>query len=70
MASTSPGDVTSLTGYHVSNGKKTWLFRVRRGWNPSQVYRDYSKTIIKIPTTQPGFYEKYVFLTEAHMLSG
>ena len=29
--------------------KKTWLFRVYRGWNPTQLCEDYSETIITIP---------------------
>ena len=26
----------------VSNEKNPWLFRVYRGWDPTQLYRDYN----------------------------
>ena len=35
--------------------KKPWLFRVYRGWKTTQLYRDYIKTIIRIPTNQSGW---------------
>ena len=36
-------------GSHLSYEKKTWLLRVYRGWNPTQLYRDYFLSHYKDP---------------------
>ena len=45
--------------------KKPWLFRVYRGWNTTQLCRDYDKPLQRIPMKQPGFngmsYERFFF---------
>ena len=35
--------------------KKTWLFSVYRGWNSTQLYRDYFINHVRIPMNQPGW---------------
>ena len=36
----------------LSNEQNPWLVGLYRGWNPTQLYRGYNKTIIGMPTNQ------------------
>ena len=58
---------------HLSNEKKgPWLFAVYRGWNTTQVYREYNKPWNMDPYEPTSIQRKVGpgFLTVAHLLVG
>ena len=55
--------VVSLTE-QLSHETKNWWLRVYRGWNPTQMYRDYFiNHDVRIPINQPGFHGRVFFFS-------